>query len=91
AGEGEGAEALSGLGRAFFYAGGRALLATHWPVESVSARKLVVGVFAAMAREPEITRAEALRRSILAVMSGSDVYAHPLYWAPYALIGDGGR
>ncbi len=94
AGDGEGAEALSGLGRAFFYAGGRALLATHWPVESVSARRLVVGVFEALAGEAGIGRAEALRRSMLALLADggpAGAYGHPLYWAPYALIGDGGR
>ena len=33
-----GAEAISGLGRAFFYAGTRALLVTNWAVHSASAR-----------------------------------------------------
>ena len=34
-GQGAGAaEAVSGLGRAFFYAGARALLVSHWPVET---------------------------------------------------------
>jgi len=94
--DGEGAEAVSGLGRGFFYAGSRALLVTHWPVESVSAKKLVVGVFTAMTADPGLTRAEALRRSMLAVMRGRDdgtrlSTAHPIFWAPYALVGDGGR
>ena len=35
AGEKPGAEALSGLARAFFYAGARALLVSHWAVELV--------------------------------------------------------
>jgi CHAT domain-containing protein len=97
-GDGQGAEAVSGLGRAFFYAGSRSLLVTHWPVESVSAKQLVVGIFDAMATDPSLYRAEALRRSMLAVMNarGEDgglrfSYAHPLFWAPYALVGDGGR
>ena len=33
-GEKPGAEALSGLGRAFFYAGARSLVASHWEVET---------------------------------------------------------
>jgi hypothetical protein len=33
--------AASGLGRAFFYAGTRALLVTNWSVHSQSARELV--------------------------------------------------
>ncbi|MEE8196761.1 MAG: CHAT domain-containing protein, partial [Acidiferrobacterales bacterium] len=38
AAEGKGAEAVSGLGRAFFYAGARALLVSNWPVETTSAK-----------------------------------------------------
>jgi CHAT domain-containing protein len=97
AGEGQGAEAISGLGRGFFYAGSRALLVTHWPVETVSAKQLVIGVFDSLAREPGLTRASALQRSMLEVMAGQGEdggvrfsYAHPLFWAPYALVGDGG-
>ncbi|MGE5490570.1 MAG: CHAT domain-containing protein [Actinomycetota bacterium] len=93
-GEGQGAEAVSGLGRGFFYAGSRALLVTHWPVETVSAKQLVVGVFDALSREPGLTRSAALQRSMLKVMAGQSEdgfsYAHPLFWAPYALVGDGG-
>ncbi|MBI3069622.1 MAG: CHAT domain-containing protein, partial [Betaproteobacteria bacterium] len=100
AGKGAGAEAISGLGRGFFYAGSRSLLVTHWPVETVSARMLVTNLFERYAREPTITRAESLRQASLAVMeeSGTDPatnkpfsYAHPIFWAPYALVGDGGR
>ena len=98
AGDGRGGEAISGLGRGFFYSGSRALLVTHWPVETVSARNLVVGVFAELAAAPQIPRAEALRRAMLKVMGddGRDgnyrfAYAHPLFWAPYALVGDGGN
>jgi CHAT domain-containing protein len=48
-----------------------------------------------------VSRAEALRQASLAVMNGPGAtdpatnkpfsYAHPLFWAPYALVGDGGR
>jgi len=67
--DGAGAEAISGLGRVFFYAGSRALLVTHWPVEPRSARALVTGVFERYAGDPNITRAEALRQASLAVMN----------------------
>lgn len=93
AGDGTAADAVSGLGRGFFYAGTRALLVTHWPVESVSARLLVTGVFDRQARDAGLSRAQALRQSMLALMgqnSGAFSYAHPLFWAPYALVGDGG-
>jgi CHAT domain-containing protein len=100
AGDGAGAEAISGLGRGFFYAGSRALLVTHWPVETRSARTLVTSLFERYASDPSITRAEALRQANLAVMEQNAVdangkstysYAHPLFWAPYALVGDGAR
>lgn len=93
AGDGKGADAVSGLGRGFFYAGTRALLVTHWPVESVSARLLVTGLFDRKANDPTLSRAQALRQSMLALMnrdSGTFSYGHPLFWAPYALVGDGG-
>jgi CHAT domain-containing protein len=63
-------------------------------VETVSAKQLVVGVFDALAKEPGLTRSAALQRSMLKVMAGQSEdgfsYAHPLFWAPYALVGDGG-
>ena len=95
AADGQGAEAVSGLGRGFFYAGSRALLVTHWPVETVSARLLTTGIFERYAKPGNVTRAEALNASMRALMEGTAngqySYAHPLFWAPYALIGDGGR
>lgn len=94
-GDGQGADALSGLGRGFFYAGSRALLVTHWPVESVSARLLVTGLFERQAADAKLSRAEALRQSMLALMQQKSTtenfsYSHPLFWAPYALVGEGG-
>src|SRR5262249_22370600 len=38
--QGEGAEALSGMARAFFYSGARALLVSHWEVSSEASVKL---------------------------------------------------
>ncbi|MCC6657318.1 MAG: CHAT domain-containing protein [Rhodocyclaceae bacterium] len=95
AGDGEGAEAISGLGRGFFYAGARALLATHWPVETVSAKELVKGIFSRYSGAAGLSRAESLRRAMLAMIdetaAPTHTYAHPMFWAPYAVIGDGGN
>jgi CHAT domain-containing protein len=100
AGAGAGAEAASGLGRAFFYAGTRAILVTNWSVHSQSARELVSDLFRRQAADPAITRAEALRQAMIALLDGAGfkddqgktlfAYAHPLFWAPYTIIGDGG-
>ena len=99
AGSGAGAEAVSGLGRAFFYAGTRALLVSNWPVETISARTLTTDLFLRQAEQPGLSRAEALRQAELALIDGPGFsadgkplfsYAHPIFWAPFAVIGDGG-
>jgi CHAT domain-containing protein/tetratricopeptide (TPR) repeat protein len=100
-GDGSSSEAVSGLGRAFFYAGTRALLVTNWPVETVSARLLTTELFLRQAEQPALSRAQALRSAMLSVMQQKALnertgkpdysYAHPLFWAPYALVGDGGN
>jgi CHAT domain-containing protein len=100
AGNGAGVEAVSGLGLAFFYAGSRALLVSNWPVETVSARILTTTTFQREAAPPGITRAEALRQAMLSLIDGPGAidpatqqaqyfYAHPLFWAPFTLVGDG--
>jgi CHAT domain-containing protein len=87
-----GAEALSGLARAFFYAGARALLVSHWPVESEPAVKLMTTMFAALAENPKLTTAEALRQAMLATMDDrtNPEWANPTSWAPFVLVGEGG-
>lgn len=88
--DGNASEAVSGLGRAFFYAGTRSLLVSSWAVETVSARLLTTGLFRQQASHPAMSRAEALRQSMLAVMkSTTDDYSHPAFWAPFSLVGDG--
>ncbi len=98
-GAGAGAEAASGLGRAFFYAGTRALLLTNWSVHSASARDLVTDLFRRQAVDAKLGRAEALRQAMVALLDGPGYqedgktlfsYAHPIFWAPYSLMGDGG-
>ncbi len=89
AGSSEGAEALSGLARAFFYAGARSLLVSHWEVNSEAAVAITTGAVNAMKAEPKIGRAEALRRSIAALIAKGGDYTHPSVWAPFVLVGNG--
>jgi CHAT domain-containing protein len=84
-----GGESLSGLARAFFYAGARALLASHWAVASGPTVDLTTAMFAAYARDSSIGKAEALRRAQTAVRLRLQT-AHPFFWAPFVLVGDGG-
>ena len=100
-GQGAGAEAVSGLGRAFFYAGTRALLVSNWPVETISARTLTTDLFRRQADNPRLGRSQALREAEVALIDGPGAvdpgskqplfsYAHPIFWAPFAGVGDGG-
>jgi len=82
-------EALSGLARAFFYAGTRALLVSHWYVDSDAAVALTSGAFAQLEANPSLGRAEALRRSMLTLMDKGGRNAHPATWAPFVVVGEG--
>jgi CHAT domain-containing protein len=88
--DGQAEEALSGLARGFFYAGSRSLLVTHWAVETESAKALTTGTLAHHAQHPQASKAESLRQAMLQVMA-QPRFAHPAFWAPYALVGDGRR
>ena len=90
AGDGRAEEALSGLARGFFYAGARSLLVTHWAVETESAMLLTTHTFEHYAANPYAGKAESLRQAMLKVMAHPK-FAHPAFWAPYALVGDGAR
>ena len=100
-GNGAGSEAISGLGRAFFYAGARSLLVSNWPVETTSARTLTTELFKRQQGEPRLTRAKALQQTMNALIDDGALvdpqtnrvifsYAHPIFWAPFTLVGDGG-
>jgi CHAT domain-containing protein len=83
-------EALSGLARAFFYAGTRAILVSHWAVDSQAAVKLTTGAFAALATDPANGRADALRRAMTTLIKQGEPHeAHPASWAPFVLVGEG--
>ncbi len=49
-------------------------------------------MLAEAAEHPEIGRAEALRRSMLALLEDTENphFAHPLFWAPFVVVGEGG-
>jgi CHAT domain-containing protein len=91
AGDKPGAEALSGLARAFFYAGSRALLVSHWTVESNAATRLTISIFDVLSKDPALGRAEAVRRAMLAFLSdtSNDDNANPAYWGPFSVVGEG--
>lgn len=80
-------EGLSGLATAFFYAGTRALLASHWYVVSEPTVFLTTHTFDAYKKSPDRGRAEALRGAQLALLEQPNM-AHPVFWAAFTLIGE---
>jgi len=87
AGGGLRGEGLSGLATAFFYAGTRALLASHWSVFSEPTVFLTTQTFASFGKAPGRGRAEALRQAQLALLNQPN-RAHPIFWAAFTLIGE---
>ena len=78
------------MARAFFYAGARALLVSHWEVGSDAAVKLTTRAFAELKANPKIGRAEALRISMHDLIDkGTPAEAHPSQWAPFVVVGEG--
>jgi CHAT domain-containing protein len=91
AGGAQSAEALSGLARAFIYAQARALLVSHWEVDSAATVKLITGAMTRLAANNGLGRAEAMRQSMLALIDhGTPQEAQPAYWAPFVIVGEGG-
>jgi CHAT domain-containing protein len=90
AGDAPGARGLSGLARAFFLAGARSLLVSHWPVWDDVASRLTTATVTHHQAARGGRRAEALRRATLAVMDDASEprFAHPAAWAPFVLVGE---
>ena len=87
-----GADGLSGLARSFFYAGARSMLVSHWPVRDDAAARLTTAAISMQDSNPDLGRAEALRRSMLVLMNDTSdpSLAHPSAWAPFVIVGEGG-
>lgn len=86
-----GADGLTGLARAFFYAGARTLLVSQWPVDDQAARLLTTYAVTAQ-RDRGLSSAESMRQAMasLAADTSRDAdrrsFAHPSAWAPFLLV-----
>ena len=88
-----GGEGLSGLARAFFYAGARSVLVSHWEVSDAATTALISDTFAALdasdAGADIGDRARALQSGMRAVRAHR-AWSHPAFWAPFTLVGEPG-
>ncbi|MEZ5707869.1 MAG: CHAT domain-containing tetratricopeptide repeat protein [Blastomonas sp.] len=84
-----GGTALDGLVRSFIGAGGRSVLASHWPApdDFDATERLITAMFQAPAGTGT---GEALRQAQIELMD-DPVTSHPYYWSGFAIIGDGAR
>lgn len=82
-----GGEALDGLVRAFIAAGGRQVIASHWPApdDYNATERLFAGFYQAKG-----TIGEALLTSERKLMDDPQT-SHPYYWAGFAVVGDAAR
>lgn len=93
AGDKPGADGLSGLARAFFYAGARALLVSHWQLDDEATARITTDVFTRLSKDPSLNRAEALREAMLTLIDhpSDPQESFPAFWAAFVLVGDGAR
>lgn len=84
-----GGTALDGLVRAFIGAGGRSVIASHWPApdDFNATERLITGIFTAA---PDVPVSEALRQAQTTLMDDAAT-SHPFYWSGFAVVGDGAR
>jgi CHAT domain-containing protein len=88
-GDKPGAEALSGLARAFFYAGAKTLLVSNWYLDSKAAVQLTTRTVQALEQEKTMLPAEALRRAMLDFVDSPKAVddPYPGVWAPFVVVG----
>ncbi len=86
-GEGDDAQGLSGLARAFFFSGVRALMVSHWPIDDAVTPGLMADTMQRSRTSGGIGRAQALRQAQLAMLSQRHT-EHPFYWAPFSVVGE---
>lgn len=83
-----GGDALSGLAEAFFHAGARAVVASHWQVPSAATADLMAAMFEFLGPELANGTARSLQRAQAILLERPDT-AHPFFWGAFVLVGDG--
>jgi CHAT domain-containing protein len=79
-------EGISGLSRAFFYAGSSSVLASLWNVYDISTAQLMLAFYKNI-QEHKMDQAQALQAARLQMIRSKN-FSHPYYWSPFILIGN---
>ena len=87
-------ESLSALARAFFFAGARSMLVTHWSISDQASAYLVAETLRRYAAGAPGGLAADLRAAQLEMIDGAGhglpaSLAHPFFWGAFALVGEG--
>ncbi len=85
-----GGESLSGLARAFFFAGARSLVVSHWSVDDDATQKLMREFYSTLASSSTTGMADAKLAAQRKLLSDPKT-SHPFFWSAFAVIGDGER
>jgi CHAT domain-containing protein/tetratricopeptide (TPR) repeat protein len=88
-------ESLSALARAFFYAGARSLMATHWYLNDRAGWYLTTNTLRHLRAGTDGGLAGSLRATQLELLAEAGKsepvnVAHPYFWGPFAVIGEDG-
>lgn len=88
--DGVGAEALSGLARAFIYAGARSLVVSNWDVSDDATKSLMTNLFEISSENKSLSHGEAMQQAALNLLNNAktEEEAHPRYWAPFMVVGE---
>ncbi len=88
AGDGKGADGLSGLARAFFHAGASTLLVSHWRVDDNATEQLITDTF--KNQKDGQPKAKALQTAMVKMIRHDPThkYVDPRFWAPFVIVGE---
>jgi tetratricopeptide (TPR) repeat protein len=81
-------EGIMSMGRAFQYAGSRAVLMSLWNVSEKSSVKMMEAFFQHLRNGD--SPAESLRKARMDLRKISPHYSHPYFWGSFVLVGEGG-
>ncbi|HLP46855.1 MAG TPA: CHAT domain-containing protein [Candidatus Kapabacteria bacterium] len=79
-------EGITGLTRAFMYAGSPAVVASLWEVDDAATKELMVKFYRNML-EKNLDKVEALRQAKLELLK-AEKYSSPLFWSAFVMYGE---